>query len=164
MLDFELTKEKVKKKNLMNFTRQLAVFVKAGIPITDALTTIADETVDVALRRALTEMTEDLRNGGLFSASAAQHPQVFPKYYVGSSVPRFAVGRRSLDSRANILTRDETVRRYLPLLPAGSLGGGAFFPSGRRLRLHSSNRFLGTHPTSLRRGCCHFSLFFTDLW
>ena len=36
MLDFELTKEKAKKKNLMNFTRQLSVFVKAGIPITDA--------------------------------------------------------------------------------------------------------------------------------
>ena len=34
ILDFELTKEKVKTKNLMNFTRQLAVFVKAGIPIT----------------------------------------------------------------------------------------------------------------------------------
>jgi len=38
MFSFELTKEKAKKKNLMNFTRQLAVFVKAGIPITEALT------------------------------------------------------------------------------------------------------------------------------
>ena len=37
LLDFELTQEKVKKKELMHFTRQLAVFVKAGIPITDAL-------------------------------------------------------------------------------------------------------------------------------
>ena len=83
MLDFELTKEKVKKKNLMNFTRQLAVFVKAGIPITDALTTIGDESTDVALRRALGEMVDDLRNGGLFSAAAAQHPQVFPNYNIG---------------------------------------------------------------------------------
>ena len=43
-MSFELTKEKVKKKELMHFTRQLAVFVKAGIPITDALETIGDET------------------------------------------------------------------------------------------------------------------------
>src|SRR5688572_16276007 len=50
-MSFELTKEKVKKKELMHFTRQLAVFVKAGIPITDALETIGDETDDVALRR-----------------------------------------------------------------------------------------------------------------
>ncbi len=64
----------MKKKDLMNFTRQLAVFVKAGIPITEALTTIADEATDVALRRALTQMVEDLRNGGLLSQAAAQHP------------------------------------------------------------------------------------------
>src|SRR6187397_2450233 len=32
LFDFELTKEKAKKKNLMNFTRQLSVFVRAGIP------------------------------------------------------------------------------------------------------------------------------------
>ena len=78
MLDFELTKEKVKKKDLMHFTRQLAVFVKAGIPITDALITIGDETEDVALRRALGDMVDDLRNGGLFSAAAAQHPRSSP--------------------------------------------------------------------------------------
>ena len=78
-----MTKSKVKKKNLMNFTRQLGVFVKAGIPITEARTTIGDESTDVALLRSIVEMVEDLRNGGLFSASAAQHPQVFPNYYVG---------------------------------------------------------------------------------
>src|SRR4051812_10634251 len=61
-LQFELTKEKVKKKELMHFTRQLAVFVKAGIPIMDALETIGDETDDVALRRTLSAMVEELRN------------------------------------------------------------------------------------------------------
>ncbi len=83
MLDLELTAEKVKKKELMHFTRQLAVFVKAGIPITDALVTIGDETEDVALRRALGSLIDDLRNGGLLSAGAAEHPEEFPNYYVG---------------------------------------------------------------------------------
>lgn len=112
MLDFELTKEKVKKKNLMNFTRQLAVFVKAGIPITDALTTIADETTDVALRRALSEMTDDLRNGGLFSAAASQHPQVFPNYYVGILQAAELTGRldESLNSLAEYLQREMETR------------------------------------------------------
>jgi type IV pilus assembly protein PilC len=82
LFDFELTKEKVKKKELMNFTRQLAVFVKAGIPITDALTVIGDETEDVALRRALSNLTEELRNGGLLSEATAAHPEVFPNFYV----------------------------------------------------------------------------------
>jgi type IV pilus assembly protein PilC len=112
MLDFELTKEKVKKKNLMNFTRQLAVFVKAGIPITDALTTIADESTDVALTRAITEMVDDLRNGGLFSQSAAQHPQVFPNYYVGILQAAELTGRLddSLDSLASYIAREMDTR------------------------------------------------------
>ena len=43
MMSLELTKEKVKKKELMHFTRQLGVFVKAGIPLTEALEIIGDE-------------------------------------------------------------------------------------------------------------------------
>jgi type IV pilus assembly protein PilC len=82
-LSFELTKEKVKKKELMHFTRQLAVFVKAGIPITEALETIGDETEDIALRRTLTAMVERLRNGGTLSAAARLHPEAFPLYYMG---------------------------------------------------------------------------------
>src|SRR3954449_11623610 len=82
-LSFELTKEKVKKKELMHFTRQLAVFVKAGIPITEALETIGDETEDIALRRCLSSMVEDLRNGGRLSSAARKHPEAFPIYYIG---------------------------------------------------------------------------------
>jgi len=82
-LDFELTKVKVKKKELMNFTRQLAVFVKAGIPLTEAMEVIGDETSDVALQRTITDMVEDLRNGGTLSGAAAKHPEAFPIYYIG---------------------------------------------------------------------------------
>jgi type IV pilus assembly protein PilC len=112
MFDFELTKEKAKKKHLMNFTRQLAVFVKAGIPITDALTTIGDESTDVAIRRAITGMVDDLRNGGLLSASAAQYPQVFPNYYIGILQAAELTGRldSSLDSLAGYLNREIETR------------------------------------------------------
>lgn len=112
MLDFELTKEKVKKKELMHFTRQLAVFVKAGIPITDALTVIGDETSDTALRRAITKLVDDLRNGGLFSAAAALHPQVFPKYYIGILQSAELTGRLddSLDSLAMYIERELDTR------------------------------------------------------
>jgi type IV pilus assembly protein PilC len=112
LLDFELSKEKVKKKNLMNFTRQLAVFVKAGIPITEALTTIADEASDVALRRALTQMVEDLRNGGLLSQAAAQHTGVFPNYYIGILQSAELTGRldESLESLSHYLEREIDTR------------------------------------------------------
>ncbi len=112
MLDFELTKEKVKKKELMHFTRQLAVFVKAGIPITDALVTIGDETEDVALRRALGNLVDDLRNGGLFSMAAAGHPEVFPDYYVGILQSAELTGQldTALESLSEYLEREIDTR------------------------------------------------------
>ncbi len=65
-----------------------------------------------ALRRALGEMVDDLRNGGLFSASAAQHPQVFPNYYVGILQAAELTGRldESLDSLAEFIKREMDTR------------------------------------------------------
>lgn len=112
LLQFEITKEKVKKKELMHFTRQLAVFVRAGIPITSALETIGDETQDTALRRAITAMVEELRNGGTLSAAASKHPQVFPNYYVGILQSAELTGRldETLDSLAAYLNREIETR------------------------------------------------------
>ena len=112
LLQFEITKEKVKKKELMHFTRQLAVFVRAGIPITSALETIGDETQDTALRRAITTMVEELRNGGTLSAAAAKHPHVFPSYYVGILQSAELTGRldETLDSLAAYLNREIETR------------------------------------------------------
>ena len=73
LMQVELTKQKVKKKELMQVTRQLAVFVKAGIPLTEALEIIGDETTDVALQRTITSMVEDLRNGGTLSEIGRAH-------------------------------------------------------------------------------------------
>lgn len=111
-LQIELTKEKVKKKELMHFTRQLAVFVKAGIPITDALQIIGDETQDVALRRTISHMVEDLRNGGTLSVTARQHPEAFPPYYVGILESAELTGRldESLNSLAEYLERELDTR------------------------------------------------------
>jgi type IV pilus assembly protein PilC len=96
----------------MNFTRQLSVFVKAGIPITDALTTIGDESTDVAIRRAISGMTDDLRNGGQLSASAAQYPNVFPNYYIGILQAAELTGRldESLDSLSGYINREIETR------------------------------------------------------
>ncbi len=111
-LDFELTKEKVKKKELMHFTRQLAVFVKAGIPITEALQIIGDETQDVALQRTITMMVDDLRNGGTLSEAAAKHPQAFPNYYIGIMQSAELTGKldETLENLSHYLERELETR------------------------------------------------------
>ena len=111
-LDFELTKEKVKKKELMHFTRQLAVFVKAGIPITEAMQIIGDETEDVALQRTITTMVDDLRNGGTLSEVAGKHPEAFPSYYIGIMQSAELTGNldETLESLAGYLERELETR------------------------------------------------------
>lgn len=112
LLQFELTKEKVDKKALLYFTRQLAVFVQAGVAITVALEVIADETTDVALRRALVNMSDALRNGGTLSDSMGEHPTVFPNYYVGIVRASELTGRldESLDSLGDYMQREMDTR------------------------------------------------------
>lgn len=112
LLEFELTKVKVKKKELMHFTRQLAVFVKAGIPLTEAMEVIGDETSDVALQRTITTMVEDLRNGGTLSGAASKHPEAFPNYYVGILGSAELTGRLddTLESLAGYLERELDTR------------------------------------------------------
>ncbi len=96
----------------MHFTRQLAVFVKAGIPITEALVIIGDETEDVALRRTLSSMVEQLRNGGTLSDAAKEHPEAFPAYYIGILQSAELTGRldESLDNLAGYLEREVETR------------------------------------------------------
>src|ERR1019366_10717486 len=83
ILKFEITKKKVPRKDVMNFSRQLAVFMKAGIPIMEALEVIVEETQGKLLKVILSEMVDSLRAGDTFAAAAAAHPGAFPNYYVG---------------------------------------------------------------------------------
>lgn len=82
-LSFELTKKKVKRKELMHFSRQLAVFIKAGIPLIEGLEVIADDSGNKVFHKALVEMSEGLRAGMTFADAAAAQPHAFPSFYLG---------------------------------------------------------------------------------
>jgi type IV pilus assembly protein PilC len=82
ILQFEITRKTVKRKEVMHFSRQLSVFVEAGIPIMEALEVIAEETSDKLLTRVLLDMISQLREGDTFAAAAAAHPEAFPRYYI----------------------------------------------------------------------------------
>jgi type IV pilus assembly protein PilC len=108
----EITPSKTKRKVLIHFTRQLSVFVRSGIPLSSALEILYDETADTALRRAVAAIIKDISLGETLSYGAAQHPQVFPHYYVGLIRSAEQTGRldESLDSLATYLQRDVDTR------------------------------------------------------
>src|SRR5262245_28608644 len=74
LLQFEITTSRVKASDLMHFSRQLSAFLKAGIPILDALAVLTAETDRTALKRVLTEISEDLRGGARLTEAIDRHP------------------------------------------------------------------------------------------
>jgi type IV pilus assembly protein PilC len=83
ILNLEITKKTVPRQEIMNFSRQLAVFMHAGIPIMESLEVIVEETTGKMLKGILIDMVDKLRNGETFAAAAKAHPEAFPNYYVG---------------------------------------------------------------------------------
>jgi type IV pilus assembly protein PilC len=112
ILKFEITKKKVPRKDVMNFSRQLAVFMKAGIPIMEALEVITEETQNKLLRKILGAMVDSLRAGDTFAAAAAAHPEAFPNYYVGILESAELTGNldKVLNQLADYIDRDTKAR------------------------------------------------------
>jgi type IV pilus assembly protein PilC len=82
ILEFEITKRKVRKRDLMHLCRQLAVFIRSGVSVLEALAVLSEETSDKLLRSALVAMRASLEAGDRFSEAAALHPELFPGYSV----------------------------------------------------------------------------------
>ncbi len=112
VLNFEITQKKVPRKDLTNFTRQLAVFMKAGIPIMEALEVITEETQNKMLKNVLGEMIDSLRSGDTFAAAAATHPEAFPNFYVGILESAELTGNLDivLNQLADYIDRDQKAR------------------------------------------------------
>ena len=112
ILQLEITKKKVPRKDVMNFTRQLAVFIRSGIPIMEALEVIVEETQSKLLKGILLEMVDDLRAGDTFAAAASGHPEAFPNFYVGILESAELTGNLDgvLNQLADYIDRDTKAR------------------------------------------------------
>ena len=63
ILQFEITKERVPRTELMHLSRQLAAFLRSGIPVLEAIEVLRDGADHKTLRRVLGETGEALRGG-----------------------------------------------------------------------------------------------------
>ncbi len=115
ILKLEVTKKKVPRKEIMHFSRQMGVFMKAGIPIMEALEVIETETTDKLMKKVIVEMIEDLRAGDTFAAAARSHPEAFPNFYVGILESAELTGNLDsvLNQLADYIERDVEARSTL---------------------------------------------------
>jgi type IV pilus assembly protein PilC len=112
---FQLTKPKVKRHELIHFSRQLAAFVRAGVPILDAIETLRVESPNKKLAQVLDDVDEGLRKGETFSGAIARHGDVFPSFYVAILRSAELTGQLDvvLDQLAIYLERDEATKRKI---------------------------------------------------
>src|SRR5512132_592592 len=81
-LNVDLTKKKVKLKELSVFSRQFATMINSGLPILRALSILADQTSNGELARVLNECRLDIEQGSSLSAAIQKHPKVFNNLFV----------------------------------------------------------------------------------
>ena len=68
----------------MHFSRQMAAFVRAGIPILDALEVLEDDASNKRCKQMLIEITRCAAQRRRPSSDAmAEHASIFPPYYIG---------------------------------------------------------------------------------
>ncbi len=77
-------KPKIKRKDLMTTTRQLATLLQAGLPLVRALRTLERQAKghNPSLNKVLGDLADQVEGGATFSEALANHPRSFAKLYI----------------------------------------------------------------------------------
>lgn len=70
------------KKDIMNFTNQLAVMVRAGISLQDSLESIGEQQKNQKLKGIILDLKNQIESGQSFSQALAEHSDVFSNIYI----------------------------------------------------------------------------------
>jgi len=71
----------VKGQDVIDFSRELASLVEAGVTILNALQLLEDQSTRPAFKKIIAELVSELRGGSSFSAAISKYPQVFSSTY-----------------------------------------------------------------------------------
>lgn len=74
--------ERIRQRDVVIFSRQLATLFQAKVPVTQSLRTLAGETENPTLRRTAVEILDDVSAGSALSQAMARHPQAFSRFFV----------------------------------------------------------------------------------
>lgn len=70
------------RKDILNFTNQLSVMIRAGISLQEALDSIASQIEKTKFKRIIGDLKDKIESGHSFSQALAEHPKYFDKIYV----------------------------------------------------------------------------------
>ena len=106
---------RVRRKDLVIFTRQFATLLDAHIPIDKAISSLAKQTRNPVLREALEKITSDIQGGLSLSQALARYPNIFNEFYVNMVRSAEISGRveQTIEYLADYLEREWALSKKL---------------------------------------------------
>ncbi len=100
------------RKDILNFTNQLAVMVKAGISLQESLESIASQTENQKFRLVITDLKNRIEGGQSLSQALAEHTDVFNELFINMVAAAEISGSLSdmLQKLADYLDQEATTR------------------------------------------------------
>lgn len=112
---YEISGPRIRREEVMHLSRQIAAFLRAGLPILEAVHTIGAESENSSLRRMMNRIEDGLRSGERFSDCLDEFPKVFAPFY--RSIVRSAEATGELDivlaRLSRYIERDLQARRKI---------------------------------------------------
>jgi len=100
------------RKDILTFTTQLAVMVRAGISLQDALEGISDQCTNMKFKAILQDLKLRIEEGNSFSQALAEYPNIFSNLYINMVAAAEASGSLSdmLQKLAEYLDQEAETR------------------------------------------------------
>ncbi len=119
----------------MLFTRELALYLKSAVPLSEALSSLGQHEKLPRFRGVIAELENDIQNGQSFAHALERHPKVFDSLYVSLVSIGEASGTlaKSLGHLADFLEQSYALRKkvgsiflYPSLIVISTIGLGGF--------------------------------------
>ena len=119
----KLTRAKVKAKDKVVLSRQLATLINAGLPLTQSLRTVRDQISNKTLQSIVDQIVASVEGGSALSAAFGEHPEVFDHIYISLIQAGEATGTldKALERLANQQEKDAAI--------AGKIRSALIYPA-----------------------------------
>ncbi|WP_214734025.1 type II secretion system F family protein [Exiguobacterium sp. s154] len=111
--EVNLLPERVKIEHLIMYVRQFATLIRAGVPIVRATSILRVQTESKVLKKTLSQVEDDLREGIAYSEAIKKHPRVFSNFFSSMSLAGEASGNldEALDQIGLQLQKQYDIKR-----------------------------------------------------
>jgi type IV pilus assembly protein PilC len=75
-------RRRVNRDDVIVFANQLAVMVDTGVPLAEAMNSIAEQTANEGFQPVLQEISTDIQGGVEFSTALERHPKIFDNLFI----------------------------------------------------------------------------------